>query len=856
MRSLSDYYLSAQERSILGIPPLPLSVEQTRELTYLLATTSQPDANLLHLFTNLVPAGVSQAAQIKAEYLDKLARGTDKCATISTETAITLLGTMLGGYNVPLLVNLLDVDSVAAAAADALKNTLLVFDHFNEIREKSEAGNLNALSVLQSWADAEWFTTRPSLPSSINLTVLRIPGEINTDDLSPAQDASSRPDIPLHALSLHRFLDPEVSRHKNGEASILKVIEELKRKGFPLVYTGDVVGTGSSRKSAINSLLWWIGKDIPFVPNKRAGGICFGKKIAPIFFNSLEDAGALPIELDVGQLNMGDHVELRVYDGVVLRNSVSIANFKLKSEVMLDAVQAGGRIPLIVGRSLVSKARDALGLAPSTAFRLPQPPKARATGYTLAQKMVGRAVGLPEGVGVRPGTYCEPKMTSVGSQDGTGPMTRNELTELACLGFGADLVMQSFCHTAAYPNAADVEMHRNLPAFMTVRGAISLRPGDGVIHSWLNRMLLPDTVGTGADSHTRFPIGISFPAGSGLVAFAAATGVMPLDMPESVLVRFKGDIQPGITIRDLVHAIPYQALKEGHLTLDKNDKKNIFSGKIIEIEGLPDLKVEQAFEFADATAERSAAACTIRLNKAPVAEYIKSNIALLQSMSTQGYEDKRTLNRRVRAMQAWENFPILLEPDQDAEYSAVLVIDLATITEPLICCPNDPDNVKPLSEVAGTEIDEVFIGSCMTNIGHFRAASKILENQSDIPIKLWIAPPTKMDAERLQEDGYLDILDEAGARIEIPGCSLCVGNQAMANQGATVMSTSTRNFPNRMGKDTNVFLGSAELAAICSLLGFIPSTRQYHHYLKRLEGNASEIYSLLDFSKNSSITAV
>lgn len=856
MKLLSEHYISARERLSLGIPPLPLSVDQTRELTILLSTTSTPDSSLLHLLSNLVPAGVSPAALVKAEYLDKLARGTNKCPTISAETAITLLGTMLGGYNVPLLVSLLDLESVAAAAANVLKNTLLVFDHFNEVREKSEAGNIHALSVLQSWADAEWFTSRPALSSCINLTVLRIPGEINTDDLSPAKDASSRPDIPLHALSFHRFLDTELIGCKRGEDSVLTVIEELKRKGFPLVYTGDVVGTGSSRKSAINSLLWWTGQDIPFVPNKRAGGICFGNKIAPIFFNSLEDAGALPIELDVSKLKMGDHVELRVYDGVVLRNADSIATFKLKSEVMLDAVQAGGRIPLIVGRGLTSKARDALGLRPSTAFRLPQAPKSQVTGFTLAQKMVGRAIGLPEGVGVRPGTYCEPKMTSVGSQDGTGPMTKNELTELACLGFGADLVMQSFCHTAAYPNAADVEMHQNLPTFMTTRGAISLRPGDGIIHSWLNRMLLPDTVGTGADSHTRFPIGISFPAGSGLVAFAAATGVMPLDMPESVLVRFKGDIQPGITIRDLVHAIPYQALKEGHLNLDKNNKKNIFSGKIIEIEGLPDLKVEQAFEFADATAERSAAACTIRLNKAPVAEYIKSNIALLQNMANQGYEDKRALERRVKAMQAWENCPTLLEPDHDAEYSTELIIDLATITEPLLCCPNDPDNVKPLSEVTGTKIDEVFIGSCMTNIGHFRAASKILENKIDIPTKLWIAPPTKMDAEKLQMDGYFDILEDSGARLEIPGCSLCVGNQAVVNQGSTVMSTSTRNFPNRMGKDTSVFLSSAELASICSLLGFIPSVSEYHHHLRVLDGNASEIYSLMDFSKNSNSTAL
>jgi aconitate hydratase 2/2-methylisocitrate dehydratase len=702
---------------------------------------------------------------------------------------------------------------------------------------------------MQSWADAEWFTSRPEVPQSITLTVLKVTGETNTDDLSPAPDAWSRPDIPLHALAMLKNKRDGITPEEDGKRGPVKFIEDLRAKGNLVAYVGDVVGTGSSRKSATNSVLWFTGEDIPFVPNKRFGGVCLGNKIAPIFYNTMEDAGALPIELDVSQMNMGDTIELRPYEGKALKDGKVVAEFTVKSEVLFDEVRAGGRIPLIIGRGLTGKAREALGLPASTLFRLPQVPKSHGKGFTLAQKMVGRACGLPEGQGVLPGTYCEPKMTSVGSQDTTGPMTRDELKDLACLGFSSDLVMQSFCHTAAYPKPVDVKMHHELPDFISNRGGISLKPGDGIIHSWLNRMLLPDTVGTGGDSHTRFPIGISFPAGSGLVAFAAATGVMPLDMPESVLVRFKGQMQPGVTLRDLVHAIPLYAIKAGLLTVEKKGKKNIFSGRILEIEGLPDLKVEQAFELSDASAERSAAGCTVKLNKEPIVEYINSNIVLLKNMIAQGYADARTIGRRIKAMEAWLAKPNLLEGDADAEYAAVIEIDLAEITEPIVCCPNDPDDAKTLSDVAGAKIDEVFIGSCMTNIGHFRAASKLLEGRKDIPVKLWMAPPTKMDAQQLTEEGHYGVFGAAGARMEMPGCSLCMGNQAQVKEGATVMSTSTRNFPNRLGKNTLVYLGSAELSAISSKLGRIPTKEEYLADIGVINTNGEKIYKYLNFDQ-------
>jgi len=753
---------------------------------------------------------VDDAAKVKAAYLAALALGSETCALIPRARATELLGTMLGGYNIGPLIQLLDDAEVGAIAADALKHTLLMFDAFHDVKDKADQGNANAQAVLQSWADAEWFTRRPEVPESLTVTVFKVPGETNTDDLSPAPDATTRPDIPMHALAMlkNRRDGAAFEPEEDGKRGPVKFIESLKEKGHLVAYVGDVVGTGSSRKSATNSVLWWTGEDIPYVPNKRFGGVCLGGKIAPIFYNTMEDAGALPIELDVSGMNMGDVIELRPYEGKALKNGAVIAEFQVKSDVLFDEVRAGGRIPLIIGRGLTAKAREALGLTPSTLFRLPQNPADTGRGYSLAQKMVGRACGLPQGQGIRPGTYCEPRMTSVGSQDTTGPMTRDELKDLACLGFSADLVMQSFCHTAAYPKPVDVKTHHTLPEFISTRGGISLRPGDGVIHSWLNRMLLPDTVGTGGDSHTRFPIGISFPAGSGLVAFAAATGVMPLDMPESVLVRFKGQMQPGVTLRDLVNAIPLYAIKQGLLTVAKQGKKNVFSGRILEIEGLPDLKVEQAFELSDASAERSAAGCTVRLNKEPIIEYIHSNIVMLKWMIANGYQDERSIVRRIKAMQAWLDDPKLLEPDADADYAAVIEIDLADIVEPIVACPNDPDDVKTLSDVAGATIDEVFIGSCMTNIGHFRAASKLLEGKRDIPVKLWVAPPTKMDAQQLSEEGHYGVFGTAGARTEMPGCSLCMGNQAQVREGATVMSTSTRNFPNRLGKNTNVYLGS------------------------------------------------
>ena len=738
---------------------------------------------------------------------------------------------------------------LGAIAADALKNTLLVFDAFHDVKQKADSGNANARAVLQSWADGEWFTSRPEVPESITITVFKVSGETNTDDLSPAPDAWSRPDIPLHALAMLKNPRPGIEPVEPGKVGPLRQLEALQAKGHQIAYVGDVVGTGSSRKSATNSVLWFTGQDIPFVPNKRFGGICLGGKIAPIFYNTMEDAGALPVELDVSQMEMGDVIELRPFEGKAIKNGDVIAEFEVKSDVLFDEVRAGGRIPLIIGRGLTAKAREALGLPASTLFRLPKNPTDTGKGFTLGQKMVGRACGLPENQGIRPGTYCEPRMTSVGSQDTTGPMTRDELKDLACLGFSADLVMQSFCHTAAYPKPVDVQTHHTLPDFISNRGGISLRPGDGVIHSWLNRMLLPDTVGTGGDSHTRFPIGISFPAGSGLVAFAAATGVMPLDMPESVLVRFKGKMQPGVTLRDLVNAIPLYAIKQGLLTVEKKGKKNVFSGRILEIEGLPELKVEQAFELSDASAERSAAGCTVRLNKEPIIEYINSNIVMLKWMIAEGYEDKRSLARRIAAMEAWLADPQLLEPDADAEYAAVIDIDLADIHEPIVACPNDPDDVKTLSDVAGAVIDEVFIGSCMTNIGHFRAASKLLEGKRDIPVKLWVAPPTKMDAKQLTEEGHYGVFGTAGARTEMPGCSLCMGNQAQVREGATVMSTSTRNFPNRLGKNTNVYLGSAELAAICSRLGRIPTKEEYMADIGVINQNGDKIYQYLNFDQ-------
>jgi aconitate hydratase 2/2-methylisocitrate dehydratase len=730
-----------------------------------------------------------------------------------------------------------------------------MFDYFNDVAAKAKAGNAKAQEVLQSWAEAEWFTTRPEVPQSITVTVFKVPGETNTDDLSPAPDAWSRPDIPLHYLAMLKNTRPDAAfkPEEDGKRGPMQFIEDLKKKGHLVAYVGDVVGTGSSRKSATNSVIWATGQDIPFVPNKRFGGVTLGGKIAPIFFNTQEDSGSLPIEVDVTQLEMGDVIEVRPYDGKLVRNGATVAEFKLKSEVLFDEVRAGGRINLIIGRSLTAKAREFLGLPASTAFRLPQPPVATKAGFTLAQKMVGRAVGLPEvqgqQQGVRPGTYCEPRMTTVGSQDTTGPMTRDELKDLACLGFSADLVMQSFCHTAAYPKPVDVKTHRELPAFISSRGGVSLRPGDGVIHSWLNRLLLPDTVGTGGDSHTRFPIGISFPAGSGLVAFGAATGVMPLDMPESVLVRFKGQMQPGVTLRDLVHAIPYAAIKAGLLTVAKAGKKNVFSGRILEIEGLPDLKVEQAFELSDASAERSAAGCTIKLNKAPIIEYLNSNVVLMKNMIADGYADAKTLKRRIEKVEAWLANPQLLEADADAEYAAVIEIDLNELKEPVLCCPNDPDDAKLLSEVAGTKIDEAFIGSCMTNIGHFRAAAKLLGGQRDIPVKLWVAPPTKMDQSELIKEGHYAAFGTAGARTEMPGCSLCMGNQAQVREGATVVSTSTRNFPNRLGKNTNVFLASAELAAIASKLGRLPTVAEYQEAMGIINKDAASVYRYMNFDQ-------
>ena len=853
---LKTYEAHVAERAELGIPPLPLSAVQTADVIELIKNPPAGHGDdLVTLLTYRVPPGVDDAAKVKASFLSAVAHGDVACPLISDVKATQLLGTMLGGYNVKPLIDLLDRPSVATEAATGLKSTLLMFDAFHDVAEKATAGNAHAKEVIQSWADAEWFTKRPKVAEKITVTVFKVPGETNTDDLSPAPDAWSRPDIPLHYLAMLKNTrsDAAFTPEEDGKRGPVKFIEDLKSKGHLIAYVGDVVGTGSSRKSATNSAVWATGEDIPYVPNKRFGGVTLGGKIAPIYFNTQEDSGSLPIEVDVGRLEMGDVIDIYPYAGKIERDGAVIETFQLRSDVLLDEVQAGGRINLIIGRSLTAKALEFLGLPATDVFRLPVAPVDSGKGYTVAQKMVGRACGMPvvdgNQQGIRPGTYCEPKMTTVGSQDTTGPMTRDELKDLACLGFSSDLVMQSFCHTAAYPKPVDVKTHHELPHFMSDRGGVALRPGDGVIHSWLNRLLLPDTVGTGGDSHTRFPIGISFPAGSGLVAFAAATGVMPLDMPESVLVRFKGVMQPGITLRDLVHAIPYFAIKQGLLTVAKAGKVNAFSGRVIEIEGLPQLKVEQAFELSDATAERSAAGCTVKLDKEPVMEYMQSNIVLMKNMIANGYSDARTLRRRIEAMEKWLATPELLEADADADYAEVIEIDLADIKEPIVCCPNDPDDAKLLSEVAGNVIEEVFIGSCMTNIGHFRAASKLLEGQRDIPVKLWVAPPTKMDADELTKEGHYGVFGAAGARMEMPGCSLCMGNQAQVREGATVMSTSTRNFPNRLGKNSFVYLGSAELAAVCSRLGRIPTIEEYLEQTGVLADAGAEVYRYMNFNE-------
>ena len=850
MSFLDSYRAHVAERAALGTVPLPLSAQQTAELVELLKNPPAGEGEfLVDLLTHRVPPGVDDAAKVKASFLAAVAEGTVQSPLVSAELATKLLGTMLGGYNISALVELLDDDKLAATAAEGLKHTLLMFDAFHDVKTKMDNGNAYAKEVIESWSNAEWFTSRPKVQEKITVTVFKVTGETNTDDLSPAPDAWSRPDIPLHALAMLKNPREGIVPDQPGSVGPIKLLEELKAKGNLVAYVGDVVGTGSSRKSATNSVIWHTGEDIPFVPNKRFGGVCLGGKIAPIFFNTQEDSGALPIEVDVTNLNMGDVVDIFPYEGKIVKNGETIANFELKSQVLFDEVQAGGRINLIIGRGLTGKAREALGLPASEVFRLPQAPAETNAGFTLAQKMVGRACGLPEGEGVRPGTYCEPKMTTVGSQDTTGPMTRDELKDLACLGFSADLVMQSFCHTAAYPKPVDVKTHKELPEFISTRGGVALRPGDGVIHSWLNRLLMPDSVGTGGDSHTRFPIGISFPAGSGLVAFAAATGVMPLDMPESVLVRFSGNLQPGVTLRDLVNAIPLYAIKAGLLTVAKAGKKNIFSGRILEIEGLPDLKVEQAFELTDASAERSAAGCTVKLNKEPIIEYMQSNVVLMKNMIADGYADARTLARRIESMEKWLANPNLLEAEATAEYAAVIEINMDDVKEPILACPNDPDDVKILSDVAGTKIDEVFIGSCMTNIGHFRAAGKLLEGKADIPVRLWVAPPTKMDAEQLSDEGYYGILGRAGARMEMPGCSLCMGNQAQVREGATVVSTSTRNFPNRLGKNTYVYLSSAELAAIASKLGHIPTVEEYFQNVAIINEKGAEVYRYMNFNQ-------
>ena len=833
---LKNYKEHVEERLQEGIPPLPLNAEQVSELVELLkAPPAGEEDFILDLITNRTPAGVDPAAYVKAAFLTDVAKGATSSPLIDKQLATKLLGTMLGGYNVESLIGLLEDDAVGGLAADGLSKTLLMFNAKHDVIELSKT-NKNAKRVVDSWSDAEWFTNKPKLPEVIKAIVFRVEGEINTDDLSPAPDAPSRPDIPLHALAmLKKTMDHPLEK-----------IKKLKESGLPIVFVGDVVGTGSSRKSATNSLLWYIGEDIPFIPNKKQAGICIGGKIAPIFFNTLEDSGALAFECDVSKMNLGDVIEIYPYEQKVVNSETKeqLCNYEYKSNTLLDGVRAGGRIPLIIGRSLTDETREILKLETSTIFTRPDEAEKSQRGFTLAQKMVGKACGVE---GIRPGIYCEPRMSTVGSQDTTGPMTRDELKELACLGFNSDLVMQSFCHTAAYPLPKDVEMQHSLPEFIQTRGGVALKPGDGIIHSWLNRMLLPDMVGTGGDSHTRFPLGISFPAGSGLVAFGAALGVMPLDMPESVLVKFKGEIQPGITLRDLVNAIPYAALQSGQLTLPKEGKINIFSGRCLEIEGLPDLKVEQAFELSDASAERSASGCTIKLHEEPIREYLESNITLLRWLISEGYEDKKTLERRAQAMESWLENPVLMRADEDAEYAAVIEIDLNEITEPLLACPNDPDDIKPLSEIANTQIDEVFIGSCMTNIGHFRAAGKLLENESELPSKLWVSPPTKMDKHQLTQEGYYDIFENAGVRLEMPGCSLCMGNQARVEAESTVVSTSTRNFPNRLGDGANVYLASAEVAAISATLGHIPTKEEYSRYMSEINSMSSDIYRYLNF---------
>ncbi|MBT2968890.1 MAG: bifunctional aconitate hydratase 2/2-methylisocitrate dehydratase [Candidatus Thiodiazotropha sp. (ex Ctena orbiculata)] len=846
---LQAYRQHVEERAKQGIPPLPLDAQQVADLVELLKSpTAGEGETLLDLLTNRVPPGVDDAAYVKAGFLAAVAKGEATSPLVDKRKAVELLGTMLGGYNIQPLIDLMDDAELGELAAEQLKFTLLMFDAFHDVKEKADAGSANAKAVLESWADAEWFKRKPDLPAEIKLTVFKVTGETNTDDLSPAQDAWSRPDIPLHALAMLKNEREGITPDEQGRIGPISNLESLKAKGLPLAYVGDVVGTGSSRKSATNSVLWHMGEDIPFVPNKRQGGVVLGGKIAPIFFNTVEDSGALPIECPVDKLGMGDVIVVKTYEGRIETESGELlSEFSLKTEVLLDEAKAGGRIPLIIGRSLTERAREALGLGASDVFRRPVDPQDSGKGFTLAQKMVGKACGVE---GIRPGTYCEPRMSTVGSQDTTGPMTRDELKELACLGFSADLVMQSFCHTAAYPKPVDINTQHTLPDFIQNRGGVSLRPGDGIIHSWLNRMLLPDQVGTGGDSHTRFPLGISFPAGSGLVAFGAALGVIPLDMPESVLVKFSGEMQPGITLRDLVNAIPYAALQRGLLTVEKKGKKNVYNGRILEIQGLPDLTVEQAFELSDASAERSAGGCTIELSEESVAEYLRSNITMLRWMIDNGYEDARTLERRARAMEAWLESPNLMRADADAEYAEVIEINMSDINEPLLACPNDPDDVKPLSEVAGTRIDEVFIGSCMTNIGHFRATAKLLQASGEtIPTRLWLAPPTKMDEQQLMEEGVYNIYASAGARTEMPGCSLCMGNQARIAAGSTAVSTSTRNFPNRLGQGADVFLSSAELAAVAAVMGKLPTVEEYMAYATKIDSMAPEIYKYLNFDK-------
>ncbi len=846
---LEAYRQHVAERTAQNIPPAPLSPEQVADLVELIKNPPQgEEATLVELLTERVPPGVDEAAYVKAGFLSAVATGEIACDLISAAHAVRLLGDMHGGYNISTLVGLLDDPALGESAARELKQTLLMFDAFYDVAERAKNGSQNAQAVLESWAAGEWFTDRDDVPDSIKMVVFKVTGETNTDDLSPAPDAWSRPDIPLHALAMFKMARDGIEPDEPGVTGPLKQIEAIKATGLPVAFVGDVVGTGSSRKSATNSVLWYFGEDTPGIPNKRAGGVCIGGKVAPIFYNTMEDAGALVFEAPVDELHMGDVIEIRPYDGKILSETGQVlSEFALRSDVLLDEVRAGGRINLIIGRGLTAKAREALGLEESTLFRTPEQPEDSGKGFTLAQKMVGRACGA---AGIRPGTYCEPRMTTVGSQDTTGPMTRDELQDLACLGFSADLTMQSFCHTAAYPKPVDIDTQHTLPDFIMTRGGVSLRPGDGIIHSWLNRMLLPDTVGTGGDSHTRFPMGISFPAGSGLVAFAAATGVMPLDMPESVLVRFKGTMQPGVTLRDLVHAIPYYAIQQGLLTVEKKGKKNIFSGRILEIEGLESLTVEQAFELSDASAERSAAGCTIKLGEDTIAEYLRSNIVLLRSMIAEGYGDARTLERRARNMESWLADPTLLSADSDAEYAAVIDIDLAEIDQPIVCAPNDPDDARLLSEVQGDRVDEVFIGSCMTNIGHFRAAGELLQaHGAPVSTRMWICPPTRMDEHQLMEEGYYAIFGKAGARTEMPGCSLCMGNQARVAPKSTVLSTSTRNFPNRLGEGANVYLTSAELAAVGALLGKLPTPDEYLEYANKIDSMADEIYRYMNFDQ-------